>query len=246
MNQILENQTSSAGAGGEASEAMEHNEAVEMMASERYLLNELSPELRDAYEEHLFGCTECANDLKLGAAFVDHAKTVLATMEPEKPAVIEKPKPTKRDWFAWLRPAVMVPVFASLLAIIAYQNLRVFPALELAASEPRVLPAPTVLEGATRSGRSVVQADLLLGSTVTVPLPQNVNYASYKFEFYNSKNKLIWTHTVRSGGNLDDTVTLWLPGRIKQDSYKLAISGITSTGEDIPISSQFFDLQVKK
>ena len=55
-------------------EAMEHIEAVQQMAAERYLLDELPPELRDAFEEHLFDCPECAFDLRAGAAFVDEAK----------------------------------------------------------------------------------------------------------------------------------------------------------------------------
>jgi hypothetical protein len=40
--------------------------------------------------------------------------------------------------------------------------------------------------------------------------------------------------------------TIWLPGRIKQDSYKLAISGVTASGEDIPLQQQFFELRLKK
>ena len=32
---------------------MNHSEAVEQMTSERYLLNELTPDARDAFEEHV-------------------------------------------------------------------------------------------------------------------------------------------------------------------------------------------------
>lgn len=242
--EVLQGKTGSPEGSGEESELMEHREAVEMMATEKYLLDELTPELREAYEAHLFDCLECANDATMGAAFIDRAKVILPDMVAA-PAQA-KPAPLKRDWFAWLRPAIMVPVFASLVAIIGYQNLVVYPGLELAANEPRILPQPTVLQGETRGARPIVYADLMTGSTVTVALPQSTSYASYKFDFYNSKNKLIWSHTLRNSGSLDDTVTLWLPGRIKQDSYRLIISGVTDTGENIPVQKQFFDLQVKK
>lgn len=229
---------------------MEHKEAIEMMASEKYLLNELTPELRDAYEEHLFSCEECANDALFGAAFVHHAKAILPTMDMKKAPLATtsdaQPKPAKRDWFAWLRPAIMVPVFASLIAIIGYQNLFVLPSLERAASEPRILPPATVLHGDTRGGVPVVHADLRLGSTVTVELPQGSGYAAYRIDFYNSQSKLIWTQSIKTAEGSDDTVTLWLPGRVKQDSYKLALSGVTSTGENVPLHQQFFDLQVNK
>jgi anti-sigma factor RsiW len=35
---------------------MKHEEAVQQLAIERYLLDELTPELREQFEEHLFDC----------------------------------------------------------------------------------------------------------------------------------------------------------------------------------------------
>ena len=63
---------------------MDHSEAVEQMLAERYLLNELPPEMRDAFEEHMFDCPECAFDMRAGAAFIDEAKLQLPglTVEP--------------------------------------------------------------------------------------------------------------------------------------------------------------------
>jgi hypothetical protein len=43
---------------------MNHQEATELAAVEKYLLDELSPALRDAFEEHFFGCPECSADLR--------------------------------------------------------------------------------------------------------------------------------------------------------------------------------------
>jgi len=258
MTGLLEiTDSSTTGMGGKARNTMEHHEAIETMASERYLLDELTPEARDAFEEHLFGCAECADDLRFGAAFVDGAKAVLPGMKalqvsaaqvPAAQQAAPGPRPAKdkRDWFAWLRPAIMVPAFACLLALVGYQSFVVLPALEAAASEPRLLPPATVLAGETRGGLPIVYADLLTGTTVTVPLPQGVLYAAYKFDFYDSKGKLIWTRTMPSAGAADDMATIWLPGRIKQDSYKLAISGVTPSGENIPVQQQFFELRAKK
>jgi anti-sigma factor RsiW len=55
---------------------MGHDEAVRILATEKYLLGELSPELRDQFEEHLFDCQRCAFDLRATATFLDHAKVV--------------------------------------------------------------------------------------------------------------------------------------------------------------------------
>jgi len=58
-------------------EAMDHNEAVRMHAAEKYILGELSPVLREEYEEHFFACVACALEVKAAAAFVDNACDVL-------------------------------------------------------------------------------------------------------------------------------------------------------------------------
>jgi len=47
---------------------MDHSEAVREMAAERYLLDELEPEAREAFEEHVFDCPECALDLRAARA----------------------------------------------------------------------------------------------------------------------------------------------------------------------------------
>ena len=43
---------------------MNHEEAIRIMGTEQYLLNDLSPELREKFEEHFFECPECAADLR--------------------------------------------------------------------------------------------------------------------------------------------------------------------------------------
>jgi len=48
---------------------MDHSEALRLQAAERYVLGELSPELREQYEEHYFTCEECASDVKASAVF---------------------------------------------------------------------------------------------------------------------------------------------------------------------------------
>ena len=66
---------------------MDHLEAVRLNAAEKYLLGELSAELRDQYEDHFFDCKECARDIRAGAAFVDNARDIWRTKAD--PEVIE-------------------------------------------------------------------------------------------------------------------------------------------------------------
>jgi len=61
---------------------MEHDEAVRLQMTEQYLLDELSPEAREEFEEHYFDCHECAVDVGAGAAFVEQSKIVLGEKRP--------------------------------------------------------------------------------------------------------------------------------------------------------------------
>jgi len=56
---------------------MTHEQAVEKHAAERYLLDDM-PELeRFAFEEHLFDCRICAEDVRTGALMQEGVKTGL-------------------------------------------------------------------------------------------------------------------------------------------------------------------------
>ncbi|WP_109486882.1 zf-HC2 domain-containing protein [Occallatibacter savannae] len=44
---------------------MDHKEALESMAVERYLLGELSPAQNESFEQHAISCDECAIDLRI-------------------------------------------------------------------------------------------------------------------------------------------------------------------------------------
>src|SRR6202043_2912051 len=102
---------------------MDHNEAVRQKATERYLLDELDPEVKDQFEEHLFDCQECALDLRAAAMFVEQSKVVLRESQMAHVRV-PAPSAVKPGWLASLfRPALAVPVFAMLLAVVGYENL---------------------------------------------------------------------------------------------------------------------------
>lgn len=57
---------------------MDHREAIEIQAVERYLLNELSPEEAESFERHYFECTECALAVEAGRWFAASTRAVFA------------------------------------------------------------------------------------------------------------------------------------------------------------------------
>jgi anti-sigma factor RsiW len=86
---------------------MDHLEAERQMLSERYLLNELTPEVREEFEEHFFSCQQCALDLETGAAFLDHSKAVLSS--PMRSEVTKPVELGPQKFWTRLRPAFVFP-----------------------------------------------------------------------------------------------------------------------------------------
>jgi anti-sigma factor RsiW len=229
---------------------MEHNEAVNEMVVERYLLDELTPERREAFEGHLFDCAECAFDLRAGAFFVEEAKVQLPALVESgaAPRAISPARraPNRTDWFAWLRPAFAVPTFAALLAVISYQNLVTLPALRTASTEPRLVPWVGFHTGTRGDAHLSVPANRNQGAGVLIELPQENAYTSYAFDLYDPQGRRSWTHTASAfdqAGTGTATFSLVVPGAgLQQGSYTLVTSGISPQGARTEIDRRILDV----
>jgi anti-sigma factor RsiW len=220
-----------------------------MMAVERYLLDELTPEEKDAFEKHLFDCGDCALDLRAGSAFVTEARAQLFQLdtEPPTPAAHAIPASNKSKWsFLW-RPSFAVPAFAALLAVIAWQNVSTIPSLRQAATEPRILPSNSFHAGTRGSSHTAALADRNGGLALTIALPQSAAYASYSFQLQDPGGKLVWTRNLPASNNAaseDNAVSLMIPGAgLVQGSYSLTIFGITPASGRVEIDRRVLDVQ---
>jgi hypothetical protein len=233
--------------------AMDHGEALQMMAAERYLLDELTQEERDAFELHLFGCQECALDIRAGAAFIQEAKTQLTELEPKVSAspsaspVPAKPEQKKKRWsFLW-QPAFAMPAFAALLAVIAFQNVSTIPSLRKSATEPRVLYSNPIHIGTRGDAHTVVQADRNQGLALSIGLPQSSSYSSFVFELADSSGRKAWTQSIarlNSEAENDSVVSLTIPASgLQQASYTLNIWATTTENTRVKIDRRILDVQ---
>jgi len=232
---------------------MDHSEALQQMAAERYLMNELTPGAREAFEAHFFDCSECALDLRAGAAFVEETKAQLPDLAGALPVPARsRDSKVKRMWWSsWLQPAFAAPAFATLLLVIGYQNLVTYPALRASADQPRLLPwAP--LHGSTRGGAHLaITANRSQGVALPVDLPSQPSmgaYASYSFDLYDPQGKLTWTGLASApadNASDDQRLSLVIPGAmLNNGAYTVAVSGVSAHGERTEIDKYVFDLHL--
>jgi len=223
---------------------MDHDEAVRQKATERYLLDELDPEVRDQFEDHLFDCQDCALDVRAAAMFIEQTKVVLAepaASEVRVPAVV----PTRQAWFAWLRPAFAVPVLALLLAVIGYQNFVTYPHLMEAANQPQVGPWTSVNVSTRGTATTTIKAHPGEGFALLINMPPEDGFASYAADLYNPAGKLEWSGPI-AAPTADEGHQIYIPGGHRQSgTYTLVVKGITASGESKEISRLPIDVQIQ-
>lgn len=216
---------------------MNHDEAIRIQGTEQYLLNELSPELREEFEEHFFGCPECAADVRAGSLFLEQAKAVFAAeaITPRREAAVRVSG--KSGWWAWLRPAFAAPALALLLAIIGYQNWPSHPS-------PQVVQAAYVNIGSRGGSPPSISVSKGQGFLLRVNVPPEQSYSSYFADIYGPEGNLRWSVNLPvSAGN--DTYLVQVPaGRYNDGVYSVAIRGIRPDGKSAELGRGGFELHM--
>lgn len=225
---------------------MDHSEAVRAMATERYLLGELSAEMREAFEEHFFECQECALDLRASAAFIDEAKHQLSASSRSSAAAHLQPKPVRHHWFSWWKPAFGIPAFAALLLIVGYQNIATIPSLRSAALQPRLAPWATLHVGTRGAAPLPVTGSHKSGTVLLIDIPDTTAYSSFAFSLQDPQGKQFWTETIPASAkeNGQQTLSLLIPGmRLQPGLYTLTISANAAQGRWIPLDRRVLDVR---
>jgi hypothetical protein len=224
---------------------MDHDEAVRQKATEKYLLDELDPELRDQFEEHLFDCQDCALDLRAAAVFVEQSKVIFS--EPAVQTQVKEPvrAAARPGWFSWFRPAFAVPAIALLLAVIGYQNFVTYPKLLRAANEPQVGPWASINVSTRGAVTTVLKAHPGEGFGLLVNLPPQDGFASYVVDLYNPAGKLEWSDSISAAPAGEDR-QIYIPGRNRVlGTFTLVVHGIDPAGESKELGRYPIDLQTQ-
>ena len=212
---------------------MNHSDAINSKAAERYLLGELDPRVREEFEEHFFGCVECARDVRAGAVFVDAAKDILSSESPAA-APVRAPQTQKPSWWAlFLRPAFALPAVAFLLPFFVYQNAYMIPRMRSQlsrANAPETLPSFSLLGANSRGGTAVdIVTPRAKPLALFVDIPPGQEFSSYACDVQDASGSIAFSVNV-SPEEAKRTVTLLVPpSRLNAGNYVLVVRGYGSS-----------------
>jgi hypothetical protein len=218
-------------------DTMEHSEAIETMAAERYALGELTGAERDAFEEHFFDCAECAMSVRDGAAITTGLRSL--GLEEARPV-----RTAARGRASWLGFAAA----AALAAVIVYQNVAVIPTLREAAGMPLATIAhQTFLSSGMRGATGELQ-------TITVAanepvclnfdiIPPDVPATSYRCEVRDAAGNVKITVPIDAEQAKETVPLLIRPGVLSAGRYDLVI--LSETPARSEIARHPFELQVR-
>jgi hypothetical protein len=207
---------------------MSHDQAVSSQAAERYVLGELTPSERDAFESHFFDCAVCFEQVELGAQFLGRAREVL-DREPEP------------GWLAGMlgdlrRPA---PVFVSAMLLcaiaIGVHQQSVISTARAPHLEERVLLADS--RGTAKHVSVSRRSDLSLN----VEFTRKPEFVSYQVAIIDSAGK---TRASLLAQPNKDIVTIGLAANsLEAGTYSMVVQGVTKEGVKTEVGRGAFELQ---
>lgn len=212
---------------------MEHAYASEHRLVEQYLLEELSPDVRDEFEQHFFDCRECAAELRMTSEFLQAARTELLRSVAETVSQAMEPRFSLRNLLQW-RPVFAVAAFAACLLVVVYQNAITLPRLrnEVArVDSPAVLPSLSLVGGNSRGGSlPSVNTNGAGWILLQVDIPMQEGASGYTCALYSPQHDLLWSVPV-SVEAAKDTVSLRAPlGDAASGTYSLVVRAGASQG----------------
>jgi hypothetical protein len=177
---------------------MEHAEATETMAAERYLLGEMTPEDRDAFEDHFFGCGACAADVRDGARVGSAIRTEKAnrTRQPRRVVAMQ-----------WVAAAATAMVLAGVPIV---QNVALRQQLA-AARQPHAEDFISFLGAGSRGGETLPIQSAATPFTIEFEIQPQPGARQYVVKVIDAGRKA-WLRDVVSAKSAGDTQHRDFPG----------------------------------
>ncbi|HEV7768536.1 MAG TPA: hypothetical protein VGQ76_26290 [Thermoanaerobaculia bacterium] len=199
---------------------MDHAQAIETRAAERYFLDELVDPERGAFEEHFFDCRICADTVRAGGTMFASGRKAM------KEALIYQ-RFRRKTWLQAAAAALLVTIGLQFFIPGIHQS-------EPAAVVQFVRPGPEI-RGVTRAGESKEVFVKFQGKdrvVIFVYVPPEPVFPNYRLEFRAPSGKVIQTFDV-SGNDIrneeGESLHLLL-SPLPAGRYALSIEGVRKDG----------------
>lgn len=224
---------------------MDHSQAIESQAAERYLLGELAAVEAEDFERHYFECPQCAAAVESATQFIANAKAVCR--EPMLPGAGE---PTHRvsPWnraTGWWRPSAAVPLAAAVVlgAVALYQSLILIPGMRNNLDTARALPA-FQLTGAARGEEPQIR--VRRGTpwvALSEDIPPDVHYSQYLCVLMSAGRPVFLVPAPAPAAGQPITILVPVP-KLRSGEYELVIYG-PGGGEGDKITTYSFQFALQ-
>jgi Putative zinc-finger len=235
----------------ESSKVMNHQEAENTKATERYLLREMTDDERKDFEEHYLDCPECLEAVTFGADFLDAGRDVAEQGAADQRVQRVAAVPHK-TWLAFLKPLwqpvpAMAAATALCLAVLGvYQQTRIAKQQNMIAD----LKAPR------QEIRYVVSSGQRMGSEAVV-LSRNerlsflINFVP-KHEFISYRAEITGAGLAKgysipvAASEKDYSVTVSLPAAaLAGGDYEVMFWGRTQAGDETKLASGSLEVKLE-
>lgn len=209
---------------------MDHNYAIENHVAEGYLLEDLDEAERDAYEDHYFGCTTCADEVEMVSEFMDTAKQVIREdLKPQPVAISSSP-----NWFRRITAPIMQPVPAALCAllvmtsgVVVYQHISE-PIIAVPAISATTVRIPLTSAHGAPEVTSVPKGEAVELRFAVPPSALEQPFDSYRADVLTDSGTTKFSATI-TRKQASDTVEVILPtSMLKSGKYFVVIRGVNS------------------
>jgi len=228
---------------------MDHETVLQQGMTERYLLDELSEEEQDRFEEHYFGCSECAEDVRSGMLFVANASQTFRKEREAELRAAEARRETKPVWWDFLRRPAWGVLGAAAAALVFLLFGFVTGVLPLR-RQPELLSAVQVpweirVRPLARAPESVVKVAsehrVVLLRFVLPPEP----YPAYSYELAQEKGKLKLTGTLLVQSESQDELRVSIQtSSLAAGRYRVSLNGLRD-GKTTELAEQVIEIEPK-
>lgn len=216
-----------------------HDEAVKSLMAERYLLGELNAIERDAYEEHLFSCDACFEQVKTGTEFVGHLRRI-GTEEL-------RPAPGTGFMVRIITNLRQPATLAACALLICVSGISIYQQRTIAGlRRPQVTPSFFLSDGARAGGVKELVLPANARFDLNIQLLQSGNFSSYQGQIVDPAGHVKASFPI-SAEQSRDTIHLLVDSSVLgSGTYSIVVNGFMPDGRKSEISRYVFQLLVKE